>query len=242
MNPKFVPGTIHPEEDYLEIERLGVKLGIPVPMLHIKVEAINPDGSPGQVYKDRSRTYNRNFWNIIFCNASQAPAGAATFGAGFLAVKTTGAAIKNSSFDLVLGALSPVGVQGFGSTAATAGVDTSGIVVGTGVIAESFEHITLNTQTLNGVTAGKISYANQSVTAVSYDAGTKTWTATLVRIFNNNSGGTITIAEVGIYGSLYIVNNNNSLMFCRDLLGASVAVLNGGQLTVTYTMTLTFPA
>jgi hypothetical protein len=122
--------------------------------------------------------------------------------------------------------------------------------VGTGTTAESFEHVALVTPVAHGNGAGQLSYTAQSATSVSYNAGTRVWTATYARILNNNSGGSITVAETGIYG----VNTSNTgnlsngaastnpYMLCRDLLGATVAVANAGQLTVTYTITLTFPA
>src|ERR1035437_4904244 len=93
MNDAFQPGTIKPEADYLELERLGAKLGIPVPMMHIKVEARNPDGSLGSKYEGRSRTFNRIFWNRLFNFASCFTSADVTFGAGLLSAKDQGASI-----------------------------------------------------------------------------------------------------------------------------------------------------
>src|SRR4051812_32479817 len=62
----FIPGTVKPEINYLRAERYSKGLGLPVPMTFLKVEATNPDGTPGERYEDRARTYNRNFWNHFF--------------------------------------------------------------------------------------------------------------------------------------------------------------------------------
>jgi hypothetical protein len=100
----FEPGTRKPERDYLELERLGKKLGIPVPMMHVELDSRDAAGRLVGSYKDRSRTYNRNFWNYIYGLCTMAPAGTATFAAGFLAMKTVGGTVKAWSDDLVAGA------------------------------------------------------------------------------------------------------------------------------------------
>lgn len=237
----FHPGTVKPEEDYLELERLGKVLGIPVPMMFIKVEAINPDGSPGEIYEDRSRTFNRNFWNMLFSRCSDPVTSSGTFGAGVLSIKDTGGTTRT-----IAGALSGVGTASnlcdFNSMGAL-GDATLGIVVGTGTTAESFEHNALVTRVAHGSSAGTLSYTASANPTPSYNAGTKVWTAAQSRIFNNNSGGTIVIAETGIYANFgYANTTSGTFMIERSLLGATVSVLNAGQLTVTYTTTLTFPA
>jgi hypothetical protein len=69
---------------------------------------------------------------------------------------------------------------------------------------------------------------------VAYTSATKTWVATLIRVFNNNSGASIVVAEAGLLGS-------GSTLLSRDVLGSTVTVANGGQLTVTYTISRAFP-
>lgn len=237
----FQPGTVKPEADYLELERLSRKLGIPVPMMFINVAATNPDGSPGQSYEGRSRTFNRNFWNYALGIMAITPAGTLTFGAGYLAVKNISGTVFAMTQDDV-GNNNRGGQFLYGPAVATMG-SLRGIVVGIGTTAESFEHVALATPLEHGNYSGKISYSTQAVTVVSYNSGTKVWTATLARIFNNNSGGTLVVSETGIYALPANTNGLSSeFMLCRDLLGATVSVLDAGQLTVTYTMTLTFPA
>jgi hypothetical protein len=233
----FVPGTVKPEEAYELHGRLGAALGLPCPQTFIKLESVAQDGSLHAHYNERSRTVNRNFWNLLFINMgllrgnSAGPTSDTTFGAGHMNGKGTTGTVLNANSS-----------GGYSQPYAWANVssDTQGIVVGTGGAAESYEGFALTTQVLTGNTAGTLLYNAQAIPTPAYNAGTLTWTNAFVRIFNNNSGGTITISETGLYancggGSLYA-------MILRDLLGATVPVLDGGQLTVTITMTLTFPA
>ena len=50
------------------------------------------------------------------------------------------------------------------------------------------------------------------------------------------SGGNIIITEVGL------TQTATAHLVSRDLLGASITVANGGQLTATYTISQVFPA
>ncbi len=237
----FVPGTVKPEADYEEFSRLGAKLGLPCPQAFVGLESRAADGTLHQEFNDRSRTLNRNYWNWLykqfggFINSaasfptSIAMASDTVFGAGHLTNKDTSAGVTNTN---VTNFLYPPAVH------AIIGQANIGIVVGTGTTAESFEGVALDTKVANGVGAGQLSYIAATLAAPSYNAGTLTWTWVHTRIFNNNSGGTIVVAETGIYGDAVF----GTYMIMRDKLGATVSVLNGGQLTVTYTFTLVFPA
>lgn len=228
----FEPGTVKPEQDYEDLARLGSMLGIPTMQMYIGIEVLNADGSAGDKYFDRSRTYNRNFWNKFFSTFVSPNLGSATFGAGFLATKQTGGAVTNIDYT---GAYYN---HDFVATA-TAGTTTQGIVVGTGTTAESFEAFALTAKVANGTSAGLLTYQAGSLVTAIYNSGTLTWTATCNRIFNNNSGAAIVIAETGIYEYQYSSVNH---MTCRDLLSSTVSIPNGGQMTVTYTKTLVYPA
>lgn len=242
----FKPGAIHPEEEYLEFEKLSGVLGIPVPMVRIKVEATNPDGSQGDCYEGRMRTWNRNYWTELFRNlgvmvGSDNGTGTytlytsdTTFGAGHLTAKQTNGTVLNSNAapSSQLAHLAP-------STLVGAGEVNYGIVVGTGTGAEDFEGYALGAKVAHGTGTGQLSYAAMALNTPSYNAGTKAWTSILNRAINNNSGGTIVVGETGIIGTAY--GSNYYWMVERSLLPSTVSVLNGGQLTVTYTMTLIFP-
>jgi hypothetical protein len=240
----FVPGTVKPEADYEEFSRLGAKLGLPCPQAFISLESTAPDGALHDSFTDRSRTLNRNYWNWLFkLFAALVPTGSGAvsnaltadtlYGAGHMTNKNTAGTISNGSS------------TGWGSgpgTVSAVAVDTNGIVVGTGTGAEAFDDFALGTKIAHGNGAGQFAYNAMVQQMPSYNAGTLTWTATIVRIFNNNSGGTIVVGETGIYGLASAVSTTVPYMIMRDKLSSTVSVLNGGQLTVTYTMVLTFPA
>jgi hypothetical protein len=64
----------------------------------------------------------------------------------------------------------------------------------------------------------------------------------LIRYFNNNSGGNVDINEASIYAAIYVNDPGNYVAVCRDKLASTVTVHDTGQLKVTYTIQLTYPA
>jgi len=212
------------EEKYLQLERLNHELKImPPPKVSIALKS-TLGGEVISEYTGRSHTYNRNFWNINFCVRTTFNSSGAPFGAGYLTRKQT-----NGSIQVI------TGVSLTSNLVGSLGVDNVGIVVGTSNTAESFDGFVLGALISNGTSSGKFSYSAQSATTAVYTPGTLTWEATLIRIFNNNSGGLITVAEAGI------VDGSAFCLITRDLIAPSVPVANGGQLTVTYMISQVFP-
>lgn len=218
---------VRPESDYLELLRLGKKLGVPVPMVHITIEVVK-DGVVVSSHRQRSHTWNRNFWNanlIVFAGV----AGVVTnFGAGYISLKRTTAAVD--AVPPLTFILNPAGI-----------INNSvyGIQVGSGVGAESFDGFVLSTLIAHGTAAGQLSYAAASSLVQSYVAGTKTWTITLKRVFSNTSGGSVDVKETAI--TFIDAYNAKHYMLCRDLLNSTVPVPNNQTITVAYDITLAFP-
>lgn len=232
--PIFQPGVEKPEADYQELARLGRKLGVPVPELFVTLEVTNADGSKGDFYHGRARTWNRLFWNYAFGSLACTPNSSATFGSGTLGFKSTGGTVYAASFNSTAQRN-----WNYGSATATS-TTQKGIVVGTSTAAESFEDFALGAICGVGSGSGQLVHNAQSAPTTSYNAGTKTWTCTHVRVFNNNSAGAIVVAETALYPNEVI--NNTAMMIERTKLPSTVNVAAGSQLTVTYTVTLTFPA
>jgi hypothetical protein len=219
---------ITPEELSIlnDIDRNCIEMHLPCPPKTFINMKVHEGGELVLDYDFRSKSWVRNAHNFLLATYVCRDLGT-TYGAGATYVKRTDGGLL-WCYEYIPN--KPVGIVG----------NTNyGIVVGTGDDAESFEGYILKTKVAQGTGAGQLSYAAQNATTLSYDAGTKTWTATFVRIFNNNSGGAITITETAMY---YLQGTDRYYMFCRDLLGSSVEVSNTAQLTVTYTMTYTFPA
>jgi hypothetical protein len=230
---EFIPGTIKPESDYEEMMRLGAILGLPVPQMHLGVQIQQPDGTITQHYNGRSRTWVRNFWNNLFGSMSGVQATGTTFAAGSLGLKRTTAANNTvPSLDLSNNVYNSFGLKSNSGA-------YIGIVVGTGTTAESFEHYNLIAPITSGTNAGQLVIGSQT-TIATYNSVTKTWTSTIVKQFTNSSISDNVVAETGlIYGS---GDGTFWLLFCRDKLASAVNVPVGSVLTVTYTLTLAFPA
>ena len=119
-----------------------------------------------------------------------------------------------------------------------AGVVTHGVRVGTGTTAVTMTDNKLDTEIAEGTGSGQMSHGVTVVSPTATGATEASFTA--ASTFSNNSGGTITVTETGIYCETR--NPSNVLkhyMIVRDVLGASVAVTNGQVLTVTYTIKVT---
>lgn len=130
------------------------------------------------------------------------------------------------------GAWSPLnpGFGGYLSTYAavypTAGVDSVGIVVGTGSTAVTLNDYKLDTQVATGNGSGQLAYQAQGV-GVTTVAGQVSKTR-FFRQFINGSGGSIIVSEVGMQG---LVTGGYYLML-RDVVGSPVTVINGDTLNV----------
>lgn len=216
------------ELEHQEFERLSLKLGIPVPRVFIKLES-EKGGRILERYQDRSRTWNRNFWNMVLCFIAYQPGVATNFGAGYLSFKDTTAAVASVGSNLI-----NIKVQG------AVNDGTYGIQVGRGVGAESFEGYALGTPVVNGTGTNQLVYSAMGAGSQNYNAGTRVWTITLSRVMNNNSSGIIGLNEVALTYQFH--TGSTYLMLNRDLLGSTFNVAIGAQLTVTYNITLTFPA
>jgi len=109
-----------------------------------------------------------------------------------------------------------------------------GIVIGTSNAANSPSTYALGGQIGNGTASGQMQYGVTSVTSLTTSGSTVSFTTN--RTFTNNSGASITVAEVGIYaydGGL------GYFAFARDVLASAVTVANTTPITVYYTIQLT---
>jgi hypothetical protein len=227
------------KEELLEIEnhnKNAMRLHIPVmPVTFLKLDVHSKIGEHLVEYNTRAKSWNRNAYNMLFSGMTGllSNSGGTSFGAGKMPLKgENGTTYQGATYvDTIFSAYAS-------SCIGALGVET-GIVVGTGIGAEDFEGYMLTTKVANGTTSGKLSHTAQNTTTLAYDVGTKKYTATALRIFNNNSGGLITITETGL---LWYLQSGGLIMVDRTLLGVGVAVADTAQLTVTYTIELIYPA
>jgi len=206
----------------------------------LKTEIWDKDGNVVW-YKDReSHTFVRNIHNIVATQILDiAPNGSngATdtsdeHGIGSLTiVDVTGTSQTGGSTPYDIGPASR-GNGFYGSV----GSSTHGIVVGTGTSGFSFESFSLGTAIISGAGAGQMAYSSAEDVVVTFDAGSSRFSANYARFFNNNSGSSIVVSEIGLVSEMSTPSQIEVLV-CRDALSTTLTVTNGGQLKVTYTFT-----
>lgn len=229
------------ERKYRKLSRLGQELRIPIAECFLEMQVTMPDGRITYHYRQRSHSWVRNGYNVLVCAMMAIDYNDTPFGPGYLNLKATNGTVQKRAGAILYGYNDPDWESTGCGYMAAAGNLTNGIVVGSGVNAESFEDYTLQTQIAHGTGAGQFSYAQCEAPAKSYDAGTKTYSCIWTRYLNNNSGGDVTVNEVGLIMSCN-TNYGYRGMVSRDKLGAPVVVASAGQLKVSYTFSVVYPA
>lgn len=231
------------EKKFAELRALCRELGVPPPpeiFIGFKVH----DRAGKLIFDNRQRghSWTRNFYNMQFAFMPGAPGGGSNnFGAGYMSAKRSTGTLDYSTSYSVDKTSSNILNYGIINAATDA---SKGIVVGTDETAFSAEQYTLGALCAAGNGSGQLAYQAMSAPTIAYTAGTKTWKTTLARIINNNSGGSITVKETGLYGIYAAFSNSASYtqMIERSVLSPTVAVANGAQLTVTYEISMDFSA
>jgi hypothetical protein len=232
------------EHKYQRLAALGRELGVPVPQVFLEMQVTMPDGRVVHHHKQRSHSWVRNAYNFMFSQLGGVDGNDSTYAAGKISIKQTSGTVTASARAISNYSTSSQLTGTIGYTAQAA-VIANGIVVGYDTAtAESFEGYVLINPILEGTTNDGHhlnNIASQAYT-YAYDTPSKTLTVTLIRFFNNNSGGNVVVGEA----ALYINGNQGSTpltwMNSRDHLGSPVTIPNTGQLKVTYTISLVYPA
>lgn len=209
-----------------------------------ELEVRDKDGKVIYKHRQRSHSWVRNAYNLMFCQLAgkDADAGVGEFGAGYLSYKDTGGTIKRGNWTGAI-TLDATSADAVGNAyRAGAAIDDFGILVGSGTNAESFEDYALQTQIVDGTGSGELSHVEQEAPVDTYTAGTKTWKNELARYFNNNSGGVVTVNELALVDKSRAAAETPFLLMARDKLASAVNIPDTGQLKVTYTIQLVYPA
>jgi hypothetical protein len=118
------------------------------------------------------------------------------------------------------------------------GGEQNGIVVGTGNTAVTPADDKLATRILHGTGASLLEYSGCEVLIPTF--ANPNGAMDIRRYFTNNSGGSITVQEVGLYSFGYKDSNDvYSYCICRDVVSPGVAVANTELLSVVYTVQIT---
>lgn len=200
----------------------------------IRLVVKDKDGKIRVDRSEQSHSWTRNHYNVLAALTMYTIGDSSgLFGAGYMSSKVINGSIRSGAYT---SSASDVVKGGLGAA--------NGIIVGTGNTAFSVEDSALASPVTEGTGAGQMSHAAMGNGVLAYDGPSKTWTNTLTRVINNNSGGTITIAEVGLVLNIASIfsSNNQYILIAREVLGVTQDVLNGEQLTVTQDITLDLSA
>jgi len=240
------------ERQYKRLKELGQKLGIPVPEAFLTLEVLDRDGKLIQRHRQRSHSWVRNAYNVIFCQLAGKDADDVAFGAGKLCQKDTTGILREGDYPAAIAAGTGSAPRLATSDGLSAGASNSGyrvaasedgwgIIVGSGINVESFEDYVLQTPIAEGAGPGQLSHAQSEDHSISYAA--LVMKNELVRYFNNNSGGNVSVNEVALVaGAGGSIASTNKVLMSRDKLASTVTIPDTGQLRVTYTIQLTYPS
>jgi len=118
------------------------------------------------------------------------------------------------------------------------GVYNDGIVIGTGTYTPTASDYRLVTQIGNGTSSGQMVYNNISFTAPSVSGNTTTFK--ISQTFQNQSGASITVTEVGLQvASSQTANSVTTVLIAHDLLSSPITVANLSVLLIIYTISIT---
>lgn len=128
------------------------------------------------------------------------------------------------------------GGKGYRSDAAA----NYGILIGTGNTAFDIEQYSLVTPIANGTETGQMSYQGMDAGTGSWTSGTLTYNFNWFRYFNNNSGGAITVNEVGLAANTEV--SDYYVLFERHVIGGGLEVDDTAQLKCEYDISLVYPS
>lgn len=213
-------------EEYPQIIRL--------PDLGIGLELLSAEGETLLRREERGHSWTRNAYNLVARILLGASLGS-TFANGNITLKDSFGSVHSVNYFAVAGS----SAYGLGPGLA---VDTFGIQIGSGDTPFSFNDYILAAKISTGSSAGRLDYEAMAVpgyAGMTYDDPTKTYSIPWVRHFNNNSGDTVTVKELGLVISTY---TTYKYLLARDVLDSPLAVPDHARLKATYTISITIEA
>jgi hypothetical protein len=211
-----------------------------LPALYLTFKKFDDKGNEIFHQEEEGHSWVRNGWNFQFLvMAWNKGTGTAGFGAGNMNLQPEAGPLSGAGG--INGELQIDGSTGFSVQAI--GSDSGGVYVGTSNAAFSAEHTTLQGKITHGTGTGNFMYGANATPTPTYDTPTKTWTMKISRDFTNSSGGSITVAEIGLFLRAEILTTATyQYMLARDVLGTPVDVADGEILRVTYELSSDFSA
>jgi len=206
-----------------KIKEKGINLEV-----EYEIEVTDKDGNIVKQIKKKSESLVKNF--LMLLNAAFKPGTSDVVDTGGT-TRTTGAkycvtydnwAFGDNTITLCVGC-------GWTPTAPEAD-DTYGIIVGTSDQAVSASDYNLISKIAHGDSAGQLYHYATTMLEPTVDGNTVR--QRFERTFKNNSGGDITVKEIGLVVKIPV--DNYLVMIIRDVLSTPVTVSTGGKMRVIY--------
>ena len=112
------------------------------------------------------------------------------------------------------------------------------ILIGTGTSSPKANDYNLSQPIANGTGSGQMEYGSVSFIQPTV-INTNTTTFQISQTYQNSSGSTITVSEVGMEIDAYNISDSTYVLISHDLLSSPISVPNNGVLLVTYTISIT---
>ena len=192
----------------------------------ISIEKYNRKGQLLEKIKQKSRSFLKQFIQLIEVQINQADK-------SITDITVTDRTVSVQDINLFC---VPGGGHGYPDPSRrTVQVENVGVVVGSGTASVTPSDTKLEAKIAHGTGAGQLVYLGCGLKPV-VTSGSDAY-VDLVRFFENNSGGDVTVSEVGIYalGS----SNHYGFCICRDVLSSSITVADGQLLKVRYRIKVT---
>ena len=211
-----------------------VYLHIPHVEVWLTLDFYDEQGNLTKHRKQLAKSWVRNAYNLFFHALSSYPLVQSGYGAGILSMKNTGG--TNQAHQVTI------------NTSMTAPAQSTlyGITLGRGASSYAFDDHALDTVIAAGNGASQLFCPIGDTMTHAYSAGTKTYTTTHSRVFNNNSEADIALTNIGIVSYVQTTTTFPAqvfyALFSKDVLSPSETIYDKAQVRVTYQISLTFPA
>jgi hypothetical protein len=201
---------------------------------YLTVVVRDSEGKVVRVHRQRSRSPTANFIGLLLPILYYANTGSA------YTIKNTG----GSTYSYQPAVNNSANCIPYPNTNNNPAVYLVMIQVGSGQQSNPYTAYTLASPIANGSGAGQLVYGQPSIPSNITVSGSTAY-FTISQTFNNNSGSTVTITEVGIITKILLYSENgntassvgNTLVW-YDVLSSSISVANGGSVTIYYTFTV----
>lgn len=230
MRHSKIQSVKHENELYDRGRTLSQRLKVPFPELLLHVDKIDRYGNRERVIDYHSRSIVRNWYNRFYHIFTGWNDASGVYGDGTLRCKRIDGVSLTINPSIITGG----NVEGAGAGfRGNANDDSKSILIGTGNAVEAVDDYALAVLIDHGTAAGEMQYGATTFNE-GWNAGGPYYWSEYERVFDNGSGGPITVEESGIAW-------NNAVLAARDYFGGGIAVADSEGIAINYEFRMTFP-